>query len=52
VFEKSLSNLNVLEAIDAPSKQGYTLSPKIHNFENIASFIIKNSILLFEFFAQ
>ena len=27
----------------APSKQGSTSSPKIHNFENIASFIMKNS---------
>ena len=30
----------------APSKQGSTSSPKIHNFENIASFIMKKSIPL------
>ena len=29
---------------EAPSKQGSTASPKIHNLENIASFIMKKSI--------
>ena len=36
----------------APSKQGSTSSPKIHNLENIASFIMKKSIPVLLFVDQ
>ena len=41
-FENSVLNLGAV--IFAPSKQGSTSSPKIHNLEKIASFIMKKSI--------
>ena len=47
-FEKSFPKVKFLlvsgAVTDAPSKHGSTSSPKIHNFENIASFIMKKSI--------
>jgi len=37
---------------EAPSKQGSTSSPKIHNFETIASLMIKKSIPVLRFVYQ
>ena len=56
VFLKSSSKENFLltsgAVTEAPSKQGSTSSPKIHNLENIASLIMKKSIPVLLFVDQ